>query len=150
MIWRNIYSVWENFSFSQCGKTRNSLPCHANFFSSNQFIVKFFSETLLSRNFSEKMVAKIFRNFHTGFSTLEFYCDIAKIPWNWRFYERTLRIWRISHFSTLCGYYGNLLSRFFDKNFVKKHVLNSWFNEFFLVIANFSFFHTVLLFHNFL
>ena len=39
-------------SNAQCGKTRNSLPC--KFFPSNQFIVKFFSKTLLWRNFCEK------------------------------------------------------------------------------------------------
>ena len=36
-----IYTVWK-FSLSpQCGKTRNSLPCHANYFSSNHFKAKF-------------------------------------------------------------------------------------------------------------
>ena len=44
-------------SQTQCGKTRNSLPC--KFFSSNEFRVKFFSQKLLSRNFCEKMVAVI-------------------------------------------------------------------------------------------
>ena len=45
------------------GKTRNSLPC--NFFPSNQFVVKFFSKTLIWRNFCEKTVAMKFRNFHS-------------------------------------------------------------------------------------
>ena len=40
--------------------------CHANYFSSNQFRVKFFlRKKLLSRNFCEKMVAVKFCYFHT-------------------------------------------------------------------------------------
>ena len=35
------------------------------FFPSNQFIVKFFSKTLIWRNFCEKTVALKFRNFHS-------------------------------------------------------------------------------------
>ena len=48
----------------------------------------------------------------------------------------------------LCGNYGNILSHIFGKNFVKvtallKEILNSWFDEFFSVRVNSSFFHTV-------
>ena len=48
-----------------------------------------------------------------------------------------------------CGNYGNSLSHFFDKNFVKatfllNKLLKRWFDEFFLVRENFPFFHTVL------
>ena len=39
------------------------IHCHANFFTSNQFIVKFFSKTLIWRNFCDKTVAVKFRNF---------------------------------------------------------------------------------------
>ena len=51
--------------------------------------------------------------------------------------------------TTKCGNCGNLLSDFFDKNFVKvtfllKKILMSWFDEIFWVIVNISFFHTVL------
>ena len=47
------------FHGTQCGKSRNSLPC--KFFSSNQFIVKFFNKTSIWRNFCEKTVAVRFR-----------------------------------------------------------------------------------------
>ena len=48
-----------------------------------------------------------------------------------------------------CGNYGNLLSRFFGKNFVKAtYLLNkslkSWFDGKFLVRVNFWFFHILL------
>ena len=39
------------------------IHCHANFFTSNQFIVKFFSKTLIWRNFCDKTVAVKFQNF---------------------------------------------------------------------------------------
>ena len=35
---------------------KREIHCHAIFFSSNQFRLKFFSKTLISRIFSEKMV----------------------------------------------------------------------------------------------
>ena len=55
-------------------------------------------------------------------------------------------IWRI-FFSVRD--YGNSLSQIFEKNFVKamgliKKLLNSWFDEFFSVRENFTFFHTVV------
>ena len=50
---------------------------------------------------------------------------------------------------TQCGDYGNFLSHFFGKTFVKatfllKKLLNRWFDEFFLVRVNFSSFHSTL------
>ena len=45
-------------------KTRNSLPSKHFFFSSNQFIEKFFCKTLIWRNFCEKTLAIKFSNFH--------------------------------------------------------------------------------------
>ena len=48
---------------AQCEKTRNSLP--RKFFSSNWFTVKFFSKTLIWRNFCERTVAVKSRNFHS-------------------------------------------------------------------------------------
>ena len=60
---RKVMSVVALCTTTQCGKTRNSLPC--KFFPSNQFIVKFFSKTLIWRNFCEKTVAVKFRNFHS-------------------------------------------------------------------------------------
>ena len=44
---------------------KREIHCHANFFPSNQFIVKFFSKTLIWRNFCEKIVAVKFCNFHS-------------------------------------------------------------------------------------
>ena len=44
---------------------KREIHCHANFFPSNQFIAKFFSKTLIWRNFCEKTMAVKFRNFHT-------------------------------------------------------------------------------------
>ena len=45
---------------------KREIHCHANFFPSTQFIVKFFSEMLIWRNFYEKSVAVKFRNFHSA------------------------------------------------------------------------------------
>ena len=57
------------------------------------------------------------------------------ISWLWILYSQ-------------CGNYGNLLSHFFDKNFVKatfllKKILKSWLDDFFGVTVNFLLFHTV-------
>ena len=69
----NFYKSWKNkgqvrpllnkFFFSKIGRTRCLFP-------SNQFIVKFFSKTLIWRNFCEKIVAVKFRNFHSTVRTL--------------------------------------------------------------------------------
>ena len=63
MWFHGIFANYCIIAFPQCGKTRNSLP--RNFFPSNQFIVKFFSKTLIWRNFCEKIVAIIVCNFHS-------------------------------------------------------------------------------------
>ena len=44
---------------------KREIHCHANFFPSNQFIVNFFSKTLIWRNFCGKIVAVKFWNFHS-------------------------------------------------------------------------------------
>jgi len=44
---------------------KREILCHANFFPSNQVIAKFFSKTLIWRNFWEKTVAVKFCNFHS-------------------------------------------------------------------------------------
>ena len=44
---------------------KQEIRCHANFLSSNQFRVNFFSKKLIWRNFCEKIVAVKFRNFHS-------------------------------------------------------------------------------------
>ena len=49
-----LCTVWKNGKFTAM-----------QFFPSNQFIVKFFSKTLIWRNFCEKTVAVKFRNFHS-------------------------------------------------------------------------------------
>ena len=43
----------EKLSYIQCGKMKNSLPCHAIFFPSNQFVVKFFCKIIIWRKFCE-------------------------------------------------------------------------------------------------
>ena len=67
---KNCDSPINHTTFTQCGKTRNSLTY--KFFSSNQFRLKLFSKKLLSRKFCEKTVAVKFCNFHTVFKTYEF------------------------------------------------------------------------------
>ena len=67
-ILHRVYYATAMLRFTQCGKTRNSLP--RNFFPSNQFIAKFFSKTLISRNFYEKTVAVKFRNFISVMGTV--------------------------------------------------------------------------------
>ena len=54
---------------------KREIHCHANFFLSNQFIVKFFSKTLIWRNFCTKTVAVQFRNFH---SVTLWHCGVEK------------------------------------------------------------------------
>ena len=61
------------------------IHCHAKFFPSNQFIVKFFSKMLIWRNFCEKTVAVKFRDFHSV---------------NW-LHEIFFRLDKIVRFSTL-------------------------------------------------
>ena len=51
ITWRSEFLVFSTLCSTQCGKTKNSLP--HNFFPSNQFIVNFFSKTLIRRNFCE-------------------------------------------------------------------------------------------------
>ena len=46
------------------------IPCHVIIFPSNQFRVKLFSKTLISRNFCNNIVAAKFRDFHTVFCNL--------------------------------------------------------------------------------
>ena len=48
----NFQTVQITGIYTQCGKTRNSLPC--KFFLSIKFVVKFYSKTLIWRNFCEK------------------------------------------------------------------------------------------------
>ena len=54
---------------------RNSIPC--NFFSSNQFRVKFFSEKVDFTEFlfSDKIVAVKVRNIHTVKWNIVFFCN---------------------------------------------------------------------------
>ena len=47
------------------GVEKWEIQCHAKFFPWNQFTVKFFSKTLIWRNFCEKNVAVKFQNFHS-------------------------------------------------------------------------------------
>ena len=56
--------------------------------------------------------------------------------------------WLVWRTYSQCGNYENLLSPFFDKNFVKgtpslEKLLKSWFHEIFFVRVYFPFFHTV-------
>ena len=44
---------------------KREIPCQSNFSTSNQFIVKFFSKTLIDGIFAKKTVAVKFRNFHS-------------------------------------------------------------------------------------
>ena len=60
----------------------------------------------------------------------------------------TCKIFSIYVCTSQYGNYGNLLSLFFGKNFVKvtfllKKLLKSWFDEIFLVTVNFCYFHSV-------
>ena len=66
---------------------------------SNQFIVKFFSKTLIWRNFCEKTVAEKFRNFHSVKIT-EIYSHtfLAKFSWKCRFYGILLNGWFVEIF----------------------------------------------------
>ena len=59
LIWGTI------FSKTLHSVEKREIHCHANFFPSMQFIVKFFSKTLIWRNFGEKRVTVKSRNFHS-------------------------------------------------------------------------------------
>ena len=58
-----------NLDFFNLEETKSvekpEIHCHANFFPSNQFVVKFVSKTLIWRNFCEKTVAVKLRHFHS-------------------------------------------------------------------------------------
>ena len=60
------------------------IHCHSNFFSSNQFRVKFSSKKLLSQNFCKKVVAVKSRSFHTMRCELKIKPSLIfdKITWN--------------------------------------------------------------------
>ena len=72
------------------------------------------------------------------------------IIWKFEFISRTFEQLRLHNTNTYttrtqCGIDRNLLSQFFDKNFVKlMFSLKSWFHEKIMVRVNFSFFHIVL------
>ena len=66
---------------------KREIHCHhANSFPSNQFIAKFFSKTLIWRNFCKKYVAVKFRNFHNVFPQFP-HCFTTKI-----FYQKFRQI----------------------------------------------------------
>ena len=52
-------------TFPQHSVEKREIHCHANIFPSNQFRVKLFSKKLIWRNFSNKIVAVKFQNFHS-------------------------------------------------------------------------------------
>ena len=65
--WNYCRTVWKNEKFTGMPRI---------FFSSNQFMAKFFSKTLIWRNFCGKTVAVKFRNFHSVCRRLKY------ISWN--------------------------------------------------------------------
>ena len=116
LIWRIISSNWNNSTYT-----------------SAYTLWKF-------RNFTATVFPQKFRQINVLLK--EHY---YKLIWQKKFAWQ-----RISPFSTLwltkCGNYENLLSLFFGWTFVKVMVLltklaNSWFDEFFSLIVNFSFFY---------
>ena len=55
---RENFRNFHNVMYHSHSVEKREIHCHANFFPSNQFIVKFFSKTLFQRNFGSK-IAKI-------------------------------------------------------------------------------------------
>ena len=61
-MWRLFHTVWCD---DRQSVEKREIHCHANSFRQINFLVKFFSKKILSRNFCKKMVAVKFHNFHT-------------------------------------------------------------------------------------
>ena len=81
------------------------------------------------------------RNYFTLSYSIDSVSCFHEIFFNWQHC-----FWSLFH--SQCGNYWNSRPHAFDKNFVKvtfllNKILKSWFDEFFLVTVNFSFFHTV-------
>ena len=93
----NKWKQWKKFDdfmellpvhYAQCGKTSNSLPL--TFFPSNQFIVKFFSKTLIWRNFCGKTRNSLPCKF---FSSNQFIVKFLSKTLIWRnFGEKTVAV----------------------------------------------------------